>query len=73
MTPEEALAMPGAFKAFRYTNGESMMGEYAWIADYFECEDDSNDPWEVEEVVMVPVRVRVFPCHEVPEAEEDDD
>lgn len=72
MTPEEAAALPGAFTAFRRTDGELMMGEYAWMAEHWgEC-DWCDDPVEYEEVVMVPVRVRLFTCHEPPEPEDDE-
>lgn len=59
--------MPGAFTAYRYTSGELMMGEYAWLSEHFECDGLwEGEAQEVEEVVMVPVVVRTFPCHETP-------
>jgi len=68
LTVDEAKAMPGAFTAYRRTDGELIMGEYSWVTDY-DCGDmDGHGGWdepdEIEEVVMVPIRVRVYQCHE---------
>jgi hypothetical protein len=65
--------MPGAFTAFRRTDGDLIYGEYSWLADHFECDGDGDEATEMEEVVMVPIRVRTFPCHEAPPAESDDE
>lgn len=76
MTPEEAQAQPGAFVAYRRTDGECI-GEFAWVTekDWFDEYGYLDDPYEVEEVVMVPVIVRTFwvgthdfePCDDAPD------
>lgn len=62
MTPEEARAMPGAFTAYRRTDGEPLWDEVEWSNNDWMTETDADveDPYEVEEVVMVPVTVRTF-------------
>lgn len=75
LKPDEARALPGAFIAYRRTDGGLIMGEYGWATSDYECGEmeghwEGDPPREIEEVVMVPVRVRVFMCHE--EVKEDD-
>lgn len=73
MTPEEALKMPGAFHAYQRTDGEPLMGEYQWMTGDYDCYGECGDePQEIEEVIMVPVPVRTFMCHEVTEDDDDE-
>ena len=73
MTPEEAKAMPGAFVAYRSTDGEPLSDEYEWLAYDYDCYGECMDaPREIEEVIMVPVRVRTFMCHEEIGGDDDD-
>jgi hypothetical protein len=76
MTPDEARAMPGAFEAWRRTDGELLLGEFSWLTEY-DCDMDGHysgeESYEVEHVVMVPIRVSVGPCHEQTIDDEDDE
>lgn len=64
LSVEAAERMPGAFHAFQRVDGDPIVEDYAWIAHDYECECFGDEPSDIEEVVMVPVRVRVFKCHE---------
>lgn len=64
LTPEQARTMPGAFIAYRRVDGQPLYEDFVWLCDEYDCGGwDGDDVDEIEEVVMVPVRVRVFPCH----------
>lgn len=73
LTVEEARAMPGAFRAYRRVDGELIWGEFMWVGEHFECDGWGDERTQMEEVVMVPVHVRTFPCHDEPEIEGDNE
>jgi hypothetical protein len=68
--------MPGAFTAFRRTDGAPLWDVYDWVTDHGWMTDaETADPYEVEEVVMVPVTVRTFRVgvHEFEPCDDDPD
>ena len=60
MSPEEARAMPGAFTAFERTDGGEFYEGIDWVSTFDERDWGPELPFEVREVVMVPVTVRTF-------------
>ena len=66
LTVEQARAMPGAFTAHRRVDGEELYDGITWVMGGIDWLDDNGDPCEVEEIIMVPFRVRTFwvGCHE---------
>lgn len=76
MTPDEARAMAGAFTAFERTDGDEFYDGVTWVTMFDERDFEAEDsPFEVREVVMVPVTVRTFPVgvHEFDPCDDDPD
>ena len=75
MTPDEARAMPGSFTAFERTDGFEFYEGVDWVTTFDERDWEPESPFEVREVVMVPVEVRTFkvgvhafePCDDDPD------
>lgn len=61
LTVQQARAMPGSFTAFERTDGEEIWEGVSWVTMFDERDFDEGDwPFEVREVVMVPVEIRRF-------------